>query len=65
MPLISENQVKLKDSLVSSLDFQKAKDIELTWIDGQLDLETGGRSLMLEEEDETEMETTAPGKCNL
>ncbi|PIK52140.1 hypothetical protein BSL78_10987 [Apostichopus japonicus] len=54
-------QVKLKDSLVSSLDFQKAKDIELTWIDGQLDLETGGRSLMLEEEDETEMETTAPG----
>ncbi|XP_071832554.1 cleavage and polyadenylation specificity factor subunit 2-like isoform X1 [Apostichopus japonicus] len=54
-------QVKLKDSLVSSLDFQKAKDIELTWIDGQLDLETGGRSLMLEEEEETEMETTAPG----
>lgn len=53
-------QVKLKDSLVSSLEFQKAKDIELTWIDGQLDLESGGRSLMQEEED-MEEDPTAPG----
>ena len=54
-------QVKLKDSLVSSLEFQKAKDIELTWIDGQLDLESGGRSLMQEEE-EMEEDSTAPGE---
>ncbi|KAI0233701.1 Cleavage and polyadenylation specificity factor subunit 2 [Lamellibrachia satsuma] len=31
-------QVKLKDSVVSALDFAKAKDIELAWIDARLDL---------------------------
>lgn len=30
-------QVRLKDSLVSSLQFCKAKDTELAWIDGVLD----------------------------
>ncbi|TMS12423.1 Cleavage and polyadenylation specificity factor subunit 2 [Larimichthys crocea] len=31
-------QVRLKDSLVSSLQFCKAKDTELAWIDGVLDM---------------------------
>ncbi|XP_035277997.1 cleavage and polyadenylation specificity factor subunit 2 isoform X2 [Anguilla anguilla] len=31
-------QVRLKDSLVSSLQFYKAKDTELAWIDGVLDM---------------------------
>jgi len=30
--------VKLKDSVVSSLHFRKAKEIELAWIDALLDL---------------------------
>lgn len=32
------SQVRLKDSLVSSLLFCKAKDTELAWIDGVLDM---------------------------
>uniref|UniRef100_A0A8C3ADG4 Cleavage and polyadenylation specificity factor subunit 2 n=1 Tax=Cyclopterus lumpus TaxID=8103 RepID=A0A8C3ADG4_CYCLU len=51
-------QVRLKDSLVSSLQFCKAKDTELAWIDGVLDMrvvkvDTG---VMLEEgvKEETE-----------
>lgn len=31
-------QVRLKDSLVSSLQFCRAKDTELAWIDGVLDM---------------------------
>lgn len=31
-------KVRLKDSLVSSLQFYKAKDTELAWIDGVLDM---------------------------
>uniref|UniRef100_UPI00358E8751 cleavage and polyadenylation specificity factor subunit 2 n=1 Tax=Myxine glutinosa TaxID=7769 RepID=UPI00358E8751 len=37
----SENliyQVRLKDSLVSSLTFRRARDGELAWVDGQLDI---------------------------
>lgn len=51
-------KVRLKDSLVSSLQFCKAKDTELAWIDGVLDMrvvkvDTG---VMLEEgvKEETE-----------
>ncbi len=36
-PLLSF-KVRLKDSLVSSLQFCKAKDTELAWIDGVLDM---------------------------
>ena len=32
------DQVKLKDSVVSALQFSKAKDIELAWINARLDL---------------------------
>lgn len=35
---LSPVQVRLKDSLVSSLQFCKAKDAELAWIDGVLDM---------------------------
>ncbi len=31
-------QVRLKDSVVSALDFYKARDAELAWIDAVLDL---------------------------
>lgn len=36
--VLSVSQVRLKDSLVSSLLFCKAKDTELAWIDGVLDM---------------------------
>lgn len=32
-------QVKLKDSLVSSLDFVKSNDVELAWVDGEIIME--------------------------
>jgi len=35
-------QVKLKDALVSSLNFSTAQDIELAWVDGQLVMEERG-----------------------
>ena len=53
-----EKKVRLKDSLVSSLQFCKAKDTELAWIDGVLDMrvvkvDTG---VMLEEGVKEEVE---------
>ncbi|XP_017267215.1 cleavage and polyadenylation specificity factor subunit 2 [Kryptolebias marmoratus] len=44
-------QVRLKDSLVSSLQFCKAKDTELAWIDGVLDMRVAkvDTGVMLEE----------------
>ncbi|XP_008395681.1 cleavage and polyadenylation specificity factor subunit 2 [Poecilia reticulata] len=51
-------QVRLKDSLVSSLQFCKAKDTELAWIDGVLDMRVAkvDTGVMLEEgvKEETE-----------
>lgn len=35
-------QVKLKDALVSSLNFSTSQDIELAWVDGQLVMEERG-----------------------
>lgn len=55
--------MRLKDSLVSSLQFCKAKDTELAWIDGVLDMRVAkvDTGVMLEEgvKDETE-ESEAP-----
>lgn len=60
-------KVRLKDSLVSSLQFCKAKDTELAWIDGVLDMRVVkvDMGVMLEEgakeeveEGETAMEVT-------
>ena len=36
MMCLSHAQVKLKDSLMSSVSFRQAKDAELAWIDGQI-----------------------------
>uniref|UniRef100_A0A672P4T3 Cleavage and polyadenylation specificity factor subunit 2 n=1 Tax=Sinocyclocheilus grahami TaxID=75366 RepID=A0A672P4T3_SINGR len=52
-------QVRLKDSLVSSLQFCKAKDTELAWIDGVLDMrvekvDTGVVAEMGDAKEETE-----------
>uniref|UniRef100_A0A9J7YP74 Cleavage and polyadenylation specificity factor subunit 2 n=1 Tax=Cyprinus carpio carpio TaxID=630221 RepID=A0A9J7YP74_CYPCA len=52
-------QVRLKDSLVSSLQFCKAKDTELAWIDGVLDMrvekvDTGVIAEMGDAKEETE-----------
>ncbi|XP_006812203.1 LOW QUALITY PROTEIN: cleavage and polyadenylation specificity factor subunit 2-like [Saccoglossus kowalevskii] len=49
-------QVKLKDALVSSLEFAKAKDAELAWVDGQLDLMVSATDtgILLEEGELTE-----------
>ncbi|KAL5009373.1 hypothetical protein ScPMuIL_014954 [Solemya velum] len=46
-------QVRLKDYLVSALNFSKAKDIELAWIDGGFDLSASktDTSAMYEPED--------------
>ncbi|XP_038072490.1 cleavage and polyadenylation specificity factor subunit 2-like isoform X2 [Patiria miniata] len=59
-------QVRLKDSLVSSLEFSKAKDAELAWIDGQLDLPTSDLGVNKEqtevtEEEGSEVKVKAPG----
>uniref|UniRef100_A0A8C4N487 Cleavage and polyadenylation specificity factor subunit 2 n=1 Tax=Eptatretus burgeri TaxID=7764 RepID=A0A8C4N487_EPTBU len=48
----SENliyQVRLKDSLVSSLTFRRARDGELAWVDGQLDIRANTSFLATEE----------------
>ncbi|XP_033637127.1 cleavage and polyadenylation specificity factor subunit 2-like [Asterias rubens] len=47
-------QVRLKDSLVSSLNFSKAKDAELAWIDGMLDLPESASDLGVVKEPEAE-----------
>ncbi|KAK9409486.1 Cleavage and polyadenylation specificity factor subunit 2 [Crotalus adamanteus] len=61
-------QVRLKDSLVSSLHFCKAKDAELAWIDGVLDMRVSkvDTGVILEEGElrddgeDTEMQVDAP-----
>lgn len=60
-------QVRLKDSLVSSLQFCKAKDAELAWIDGILDMRVSkvDTGVILEEgelrdDEEGEMQVDAP-----
>jgi len=54
-------QVKLRDALVSSLQFSKARDAELAWVDGQLSMrQEKSRLGTLEEgevEDDEDMET--------
>lgn len=51
-------QVKLKDSLVSALEFSKARDAELAWVDGQLDFSHArtDTTAMTGEDEETENE---------
>ncbi|POI28337.1 hypothetical protein CIB84_007914 [Bambusicola thoracicus] len=60
-------QVRLKDSLVSSLQFCKAKDAELAWIDGVLDMRVSkvDTGVILEEgelreDEELEMQVDMP-----
>ncbi|ELW55806.1 Cleavage and polyadenylation specificity factor subunit 2 [Tupaia chinensis] len=61
-------QVRLKDSLVSSLQFCKAKDAELAWIDGVLDMRVSkvDTGVILEEGElkddgeDSEMQVDAP-----
>ncbi|XP_030069856.1 cleavage and polyadenylation specificity factor subunit 2 [Microcaecilia unicolor] len=61
-------QVRLKDSLVSSLQFCKAKDAELAWIDGILDMrvskvDTGvilEEGELREDGEDSEMQVDAP-----
>ncbi|KAM4529309.1 cleavage and polyadenylation specificity factor subunit 2 [Fundulus diaphanus] len=56
-------QVRLKDSLVSSLQFCKAKDTELAWIDGVLDMRVAkvDTGVMLEEGVKEEEEEDGSG----
>ncbi|XP_054716090.1 cleavage and polyadenylation specificity factor subunit 2-like [Uloborus diversus] len=44
-------QVKLKDSLVSSLDFVKSKDVELAWVDGEIVMEETIDKLVVKDEE--------------
>lgn len=44
--------MKLKDYLVSSLEFSKAKDAELAWINGVIDLQDYKTDVNPMEEDE-------------
>eukprot|EP00061_Rhincodon_typus_P017806 g46671.t1 len=64
-------QVRLKDSLVSSLQFCKAKDAELAWIDGVLDMRVSkvDTGVILEEgelreDEEGEMQVDAPSSTH-
>ncbi|XP_047136980.1 cleavage and polyadenylation specificity factor subunit 2 isoform X1 [Hydra vulgaris] len=47
-------QVKLKDSLVSSLKFAVARDTELAWVDGQLVMEARGEKFNQIEQENSE-----------
>jgi len=49
--------VKLRDALVSSLQFSRARDAELAWIDGQLHMEESTQSQLGLVEGEEQMET--------
>eukprot|EP00794_Sanderia_malayensis_P003077 gene3078-3542_t len=49
-------QVKLKDSLVSSLSFAQTRDTELAWVDGQLIIESSGESFTEDDGMETDAE---------
>lgn len=64
-------QVKLRDALVSSLQFSRARDAELAWVDGQLHMNASESQvgLLLEdgevredEEGHEKMETDQSGK---
>ncbi|KAF3830922.1 hypothetical protein GH733_002160 [Mirounga leonina] len=66
-------QVRLKDSLVSSLQFCKAKDAELAWIDGVLDMRVSkvDTGVILEEGElkddgeDSEMQVDAPSDSSV
>ncbi|KAL0601703.1 Cleavage and polyadenylation specificity factor subunit 2 [Plecturocebus cupreus] len=66
-------QVRLKDSLVSSLQFCKAKDAELAWIDGVLDMRVSkvDTGVILEEGElkddgeDSEMQVDAPSDASV
>ncbi|XP_074091529.1 cleavage and polyadenylation specificity factor subunit 2 isoform X2 [Macrotis lagotis] len=66
-------QVRLKDSLVSSLQFCKAKDAELAWIDGVLDMRVSkvDTGVILEEGElkddgeESEMQVDTPSDASV
>ena len=64
-------QVKLRDALVSSLQFSRARDAELAWVDGQLHMNASESQVGLvledgelreEEEGHEKMETDQSGK---
>ena len=64
-------QVKLRDALVSSLQFSRARDAELAWVDGQLHINASESHVGLvledgelgdEEEGQEKMETNQSGK---
>ncbi|GIY28510.1 cleavage and polyadenylation specificity factor subunit 2 [Caerostris extrusa] len=58
-------QVKLKDSLVSSLDFVKSCDVELAWVDGEINMEEDVDKIVTKDaeknEDSEEMKSEAEG----
>ena len=63
-------QVKLRDALVSSLQFSRARDAELAWVDGQLHINASESHVGLvledgelrdEEEGQEKMETNQSG----
>ncbi|XP_073751862.1 cleavage and polyadenylation specificity factor subunit 2 isoform X2 [Callorhinus ursinus] len=66
-------QVRLKDSLVSSLQFCKAKDAELAWVDGVLDMRVSkvDTGVILEEGElkddgeDSEMQVDAPSDSSV
>ncbi|CAL1299591.1 unnamed protein product [Larinioides sclopetarius] len=47
-------QVKLKDSLVSSLDFVKSNDVELAWVDGEIIMEEDTDKMITKDEEKAE-----------
>jgi len=54
-------QVKLKDSLVSSLKFSTAQDTEVAWVDGQLIMEARGEKFdKMETEEEYQKKDVVP-----
>ncbi len=56
-------QVKLKDYLVTGLDFSKAKDAELAWIDGCIDLSSTKPDVDEEMYDDENIDESTRSRC--
>ncbi len=60
-------QVRLLDSLVSSIEFSKTRDAELAWIDAILDIKSSDMNKDVTKENETEEmeDEPAPGEWGI
>ena len=58
-------QVRLRDQLVSSLTFERAGDMELAWVDGQLEMPEVEEETEVEMQDDGDLDASKSHKTNL